>query len=606
LPVEDLKRYRAEILGTKLKAMDKMLAQQTWAASVVCWPEAEQRVVQDMVARAHSIAARVLASQLKDEKKQLDAAKQAAARDQDRRNRSFLGLTEIQWDEGLLVSIVLACQDAVLQEANEKRAPIFSKGGQLVTVCKDVPKTVRQVQQRRDNTLPEMMLIMPYSNDTLRLRIMESVALVDAEGKSSAPEDILIKAFKEASVPMARPLVAIVEHPVIGPDGSLIGGRGYDEGTGLYLSVAEDLMPNLDFSIDTFHAEESLHWLRSNYLRDYPFANQVDADAAIALNLTLLERVFVAGSSGFPGFSSNAPTQGSGKTTLFSQASEAIFGRPVAASSFPQSTEEMAKHLTALLLEGQPFVLFDNLPEGRAFFSDELAKAMTSDTYKNRLLGTNRTVSAAANIVFGFTGNNITPAEDFASRVLQIELCPETESPDRRTFTRKNIIEWTADNRPEVLRHLCILVAGFLRSGVQVDVCPTRFTQWDRLVRYPIIWAGGSDVAQVFDRNKSEDPYRAARADFFADWHRVFGASWIMPGELAERISDEFDEDVRSLRRYFAESSPIGEVSGRTVTGHLKRIRNKVIDGMRLEHKPMSEEEQRNHRTMPWRVVRVG
>jgi len=606
LTVEELMLHRAEILSAKLKSMEKGLVQQVWATKVVHWTDAEQRIVLEAIAKVHSIGISVLVKQLKEAQKNLDASKRETERNRKNRDRVRRGLIEIQWDESRLLSIIQTIQGCVLEYADGERTPVFSKGNLLVTVCRDVPKTVRQVKQYCENTLPDMMLIEPFSIDSLRMRIMESVELVDTEGNGLAPNDLLVRAFRDASVAKASPLVGLVEHPVISPDGKLIAGSGYDQCTGLYLSVAEELTPNLDFQIDTFHAEESLLWLRSHYLRDYPFGDQLDADAAIAMNLTLLERVFVAGSTGFPGFSSNAPTQGSGKTTIFSQASEAIYGRPVAASSFPQNTEEMAKHLTALLLEGQPLVLFDNLPEGRAFFSDELAKAMTSDTYKNRLLGTNRTVSAAANIVFGFTGNNITPAEDFATRVLQIELCPETENPDRRAFTRVNIIDWTAENRPQVLRHLCILVAGFLRSGTQLDVCPTRFTQWDRLVRFPIIWAGGLDVAQAFNRNKADDPYRTDRANFFADWYKIFGELWLMPGEIAERINNEFDEKVSSLRKYFTDHLQGGEVTGRALTGHLKKIKNKVIDGMRLEHKSMSEEEMRNHRTMPWRVVKVA
>jgi hypothetical protein len=44
-------------------------------------------------------------------------------------------------------------------------------------------------------------------------------------------------------------------------------------------------------------------------------------------------------------------------------------------------------------------------------------------------------------------------------------------------------------------------------------VCrPTRFQDWDRPVREPLIWAGAPGSAQLFERNKADDPQKEGRA----------------------------------------------------------------------------------------------
>ena len=452
-----------------------------------------------------------------------------------------------------------------------------------------------------------MYLIKPYENELLRMRVMRDVAFSNMKGQLIAMPDMAVRAFAQASVERAAPLVAIVEHPVITPDGRLITGTGYDPTTGLYLTIPPTIIPRWDDPLHRVDACVSLHWLRTQYLAEYPFATPCDLDAAIALSLTLLERVFVAGPNGFPGFSLTAPTQGSGKTTLFNQACYAVLGRTAAASSWTANSEEMAKIIIALLLEGQSFVLFDNLPEGKPFSSDEVAKLMTSEMYKGRILGANKIVTAAANVFVGFTGNNITPADDFATRVLQIELKPDTENPDRRTFARPEIIDWTATHRAEIIFHLCVLVAAYLRSGDTSQGTPTRFALWDRLVRYPIIWAGGHDVADLFERNRVEDPHRQANATFLSAWMTCYESAWTHVRDVVDAIEKDMgDSEWTNLRQSIEGLLGRAPLTSQSLAGLLKRLENKIIDGMRLEHEPSNEESQLSRRPRPWCVKRVG
>jgi hypothetical protein len=291
---------------------------------------------------------------------------------------------------------------------------------------------------------------------------------------------------------------------------------------------------------------------------------------------------------------------------LFNQASHAVLGRTAAATSWPSKSEEMGKTITALLLEGHSFVLFDNLPDGRPFSSDEVAKLLTSETYSNRVLGVNKMLTAASNVFVGFTGNNITPADDFASRVLQIELKPDMENPDRRKFDRPDIVDWTAVHRADILFHLCLLVACYLRSGVKVPATPTRFSMWDHLVRYPILWAGGHDVANLFERNRAEDPNRQANAAFLSEWVNCYGSSWKQVSEVLHHLERDRDSQPAALRQSIDGLLGNTALSSQSLAGLLRRLENRIIDGMRLEHAPPSEESSSNRRSRPWSVKKVG
>ena len=54
-------------------------------------------------------------------------------------------------------------------------------------------------------------------------------------------------------------------------------------------------------------------------------------------------------------------------------------------------------------------------------------------------------------------------------------------------------------------------------------VKPSRFPDWDRFVRLPIIWAGGYDIQPAMDRVLGEDPKRAMLGGLLQAWYAVYG-----------------------------------------------------------------------------------
>ncbi len=90
-------------------------------------------------------------------------------------------------------------------------------------------------------------------------------------------------------------------------------------------------------------------------------------------------------------------------------------------------------------------------------------------------------VAVSASVVQLFTGNNIGPKGDLASRSLKIGLEIDRADPENRDFKHPDPVGWTEANRDKILRALYTILLGnpVLRSNVQA---PTRFKTWWRLV----------------------------------------------------------------------------------------------------------------------------
>ncbi|HYQ92271.1 MAG TPA: hypothetical protein VES89_09425, partial [Candidatus Competibacteraceae bacterium] len=80
-------------------------------------------------------------------------------------------------------------------------------------------------------------------------------------------------------------------------------------------------------------------------------------------------------------------------------------GRRAAAWTYTNDAEEERKHITSALLAGDNVICIDNVSvplEG-----DRLCSVLTQETFTDRLLGTNRTVTLPTTSTWLATGNNL-------------------------------------------------------------------------------------------------------------------------------------------------------------------------------------------------------
>ena len=113
-----------------------------------------------------------------------------------------------------------------------------------------------------------------------------------------------------------------------------------------------------------------------------------------------------------------AGQRGGGKTTALTMLTLATLGVKPAAMAWTHDAEERRKALYAVLREGAPSLVFDNIPRGTVIGCPHIERASTAEVYKDRILGVSEAPSAPAYTIIGFTGNNIRPKSDTASRSL--------------------------------------------------------------------------------------------------------------------------------------------------------------------------------------------
>ena len=112
-----------------------------------------------------------------------------------------------------------------------------------------------------------------------------------------------------------------------------------------------------------------------------------------------------------------------------------------------------------------------------------IEKALTTETYSDRILGESGTASVPAFTVQTFTGNNVMPRGDLASRSLPLRLAVDRPDPENRLFLHPEPIAWTEANRGRILQALYTILLGNPRLlAYNSEQAPTRFKPWWHLV----------------------------------------------------------------------------------------------------------------------------
>jgi hypothetical protein len=134
-------------------------------------------------------------------------------------------------------------------------------------------------------------------------------------------------------------------------------------------------------------------------------------------------------------------------------------------------------------LYGVPYILWDNIPRGTQISCPHIEKSCTSAYYSDRRLGVSEMVCTAASTIQFFTGNNIGPRGDLASRSLHIRLDVDRADPENRTFRHPDPIGWTENHRAEILAALYTILLGNPQLKAAHDAAgKTRFKMWWRLI----------------------------------------------------------------------------------------------------------------------------
>ena len=401
-------------------------------------------------------------------------------------------------------------------------------------------------------------LIAPIGEAELRGMLMRACDFVAFVGKRGVPRHadppiVIVRDILALAGWTFPALVAVTEHPILRPDGSVLTTPGYDPATRLFFhpGAALDVPPIPDVP-SRDEAQAAAAFVDDEVLVDFPF--DCDASRANALALLLTPIVRPAVTSHVPMAVLDAPRRRTGKTLLVSAVHSILTGRPAPLSGAPDGDDdaEWAKMLLATLLEGATFVALDNI-EG-TLRSPSLCRAITADRFKGRVLGHTRMADAPQRACFCCTGNNVRVEGDLPPRCYWIRLDPKSARPEQRAgFRHPDLLAWSVEHRGRLLGALLTMARGWAANARPVpdDRPPVGgFESWADTVGGILDFAGvpgflGNEEAWRERQNQEE----AEVERFLAAWHEAYGEKPVTAKDLKADLDAPTDllPDVPSL-----------------------------------------------------------
>jgi len=367
-------------------------------------------------------------------------------------------------------------------------------------------------------------------------------------------------------------IVAIATAPLVLADGHLLAPVGLDRLRGIQFEIPKELRAIIPKKVTDKDVREAMKFLLNEWLVDVTtdFAGKC---IVLAAAMSIIERTLLPDR---PVFFVTSGKRGSGKTTLIIMLIMAITGLMPAASAWSEDDEERRKALMSYLLYGVAYILWDNIKRGSEISCPHIEKACTSALYSDRKLGVSEIRTAAGSSIHIFTGNNIGPKGDLASRSLQIRLVTDRADPENRKFRHPDIIGWTENHRAEILAALYTIMLGNPQLCTPRDApMKTRFKMWWRLVGSAIEHAAGLvgkriDFQSLFLEQEEDEVEAASLADMLtvlAQWEKAFKAA-----DVAKLANNHMSDRGSAVRSFLFPDVPANfEATSGAVT---KRLQN--------------------------------
>jgi hypothetical protein len=500
-------------------------------------------------------------------------------------------------DDGRPV-IIITTEEHVVNEkavaALGSDLSIYQRAGQLVHIVRDDSPAARGVRRPfapRIEALPAALLrerLAATANWVQEKEVKGFPVLVPAHPPGWAVSAV----HARGNWPAVRHLEAVVDYPVLRPDGTILSRPGYDPTAGLLLMPVADLpaVPENPTRDDAVAAREAL----LEVVADFPFECNLHRAAWLAGLLTPLARFAFAGPS--PLFLADANVPAAGKGLLLDCTSRIVTGERFTIATYTADEDELRKRITSLVLAGDRLVLFDNL--AGKFGNAVLDAALTGTGWKDRMLGVNRMVEGPLYMTWFATGNNVAIAADTARRTCHIRLESPEEKPElRRDFKQPHLLAWVGENRARLLGAALTILRAFCLAGRPDMGLPAwgSFEGWSALVRSAVVWVGLPDPGETRQGLRDQaDMVSESMCLLLACWeqmdpqrHGLTAADVIRrlfehpPEHLNDEVwlqEKEWRNDMRS-----AVETLIGKPDARLLSYKLRDYRRRIFDGRYLD-----------------------
>ena len=460
---------------------------------------------------------------------------------------------------------------------------IFTRGNILVRVLTDSGK--RKGIQRphgsaRIAALPKSVLREHLAHNALWV-------VTKGEGKvtpAHPPKWSVEAIYDRGHWPRVKPLEGIVFGPVFRVDGTILATEGYDENTGLICKPGITL-PEVPDKPTRKDVRRALRLLREA-VTDFPFQSETHEASWYTFLLTMLTRFAFEGPT--PLYLADGNTPGAGKGLLCDLASVIATGRVMARTANSQSDDEMRKRITAIALAGDSHVLIDNINDPLG--TPALDAALTSEVWKDRILGRSEIVELPLKAIWCATGNNVALRGDLPRRTMHSRLVTDSEHPEERTgFRHPELIRWAKETRGDLLAAALTLLRAYHVAGrPDQGLTPWgSYEGWSGVVRATAVWAGLPDAAETRQElTRTGDMKTQAQAALLKGLRALDpSGAGLMVAEIHQKItapSDRLSEPAKLVQEALVQLCPTrnGTLAGPQSIGMvLCHLRDRNIGG---------------------------
>jgi hypothetical protein len=271
------------------------------------------------------------------------------------------------------------------------------------------------------------------------------------------------------------PIKAVSDIPLMLPDGSILLEPGYHKEHGYYLNTAGitvELMPvdaALALFVETFN-EFSYQAPKAGFTATLAFVLQPFLMPVID-DLTPLYAVLGSRRAG----------SGTGKGYLLDCVYRIHRGRPYTHDgSMPATDEECGKVLFAALSEGASHIIFDDVDHIK---HRQLMAAITSRTYKGRILGLSQRHEVSTGVTWAVSGNAPEIHRDFYRRIIPIYLGVGKARAWERPYSRPDLNRHILEHRNRYLSATLSILEHWRDVGMPLSTAVMRgFDRWSAVM----------------------------------------------------------------------------------------------------------------------------
>ena len=484
-------------------------------------PDDEAALV-DLVSQLSGIGKRPVTQKLKQERDRRNREKRAAM--EAKRPSSTRPVYQAPESDAELTP-TMSLLDDVLGQVVADQPPMRGLSGRLIEIRKATPTGLHLLTSKGADPdhgdeeaipAPPEPLIHELTTNEATLLIERHIEFFseDQQGAKRAVRlgSLFVSTYKGLHHSKLPVVVAVSTSPFVSPiSGAPIAGVGLDRDARIFYEIEPALLQCVPdpATITDQHAVDAYNFLANEWLVDVT-TNADGKAVAISAALTMIQRIAL---DQRPAFFIVAGQRGGGKTTLASMVTTAALGRPPAAAAWASNEDERRKALLSHLRVGAASIVWDNIPRGAFIKCPHLERALTSAEYTDRLLGVSEQLTVPSLTVMLFTGNNIAPAGDMASRSLKCSIDVTRPDPENRSFTHPDPLAWTFANRMKLMRafYTLLLWNPYLRLPVAERIGPkTRFKTWWSSIGAPIeavtdLIGAPVDFTALFAANEVDD-----------------------------------------------------------------------------------------------------